>query len=77
MLMAFEILGAIVFAAVGVLLLFAPNVAGARISAFYSRYPLVRHAGATQFKLRPTFVRALGIVILALALLAVWVLASR
>lgn len=55
-------------AAVGVIFLGAfvcirARTVSAKISSFYSNYPLVRYAGKEQLKSRPVYIRIIGVVI--------------
>jgi hypothetical protein len=74
---AMELAGIAVLFIVGALLLLLPNESGAKIATFYSKYPLLRYAGAAQFKLRPAYVRAIGVVFVAVSALATWALLFR
>lgn len=49
----------------GLLALLFPDQCANRISAFYRRYPLIRHAPDRQFGLHPNYVRAMGATIVA------------
>lgn len=72
-----EVIAILVLLVLGLSLVLVPDKAGAKISGFYSKYPVLRYAGSSQFKLRSAYVRAVGIVFLGLGALGVAVLVLR
>lgn len=58
------IIAAIVFMVIGALLNVYPEGVGKRISRFYMKYPLTRHAPSSQFSVQSVYIRVIGIVFL-------------
>lgn len=56
-----KLIAALTLASLGLLAILLPMPYAHRISNFYRRYPLIRHAPAAQFKLHPHYIRILGL----------------
>lgn len=55
----------------GLFALVNPEKVGEKISSFYRSYPLMRYADDRQFRTRNGFVRAMGLCLAVLGLLAI------
>jgi hypothetical protein len=64
------ILISLVLVVIGISIAARPKRVGSAIADFYRNYPLVRHAAAEQFMIKPIYVVMLGLAILATGIIA-------